>query len=634
MKTRNRSRNVDALDNTPGPISSDRTLPADSPHIVTFYSFKGGVGRTQALVNVGVELAQRGRRVLLVDFDLEAPGIDTYPLPKPQEPPAGLVEFVSDYVSTGESPDASKYIYECPNVGRKGGRLWVMPSGRQDETYARRLSEIDWHSLYADQNGYLLFEDLKEQWRQILAPEYILVDSRTGHSDVSGICTRQLPHTVVALFFPTDQNLRGLPKIVDDIRAEQNGAAPRTINLLFVMSNVPDLDDEDQILEHRITLFANTLHYEQLTAVIHRYDNLALLNQVVFTADRPRSRLAREYRALTDRVIEQNLRDREGALTFLRALGRRSARGASRMSRTDVEKRLSSIRQTHDTDGEILQRLADLRMNEGRYEDAGALWTRLVELKAATPYVLLRRAEARTRTAEPRGALDDVQAVLDSRDAADYEIVRALNLLSSLAPERLRSVASAPAIQNLEADRKFWVARQLAADEGLEAARDILRQLLTEPPADGKDAVRVELILTLMGLGEVEDAKKLLSESAEQDASVQGAFNYAMAVWASEGSIPERLFRRVIELDEDNGTANYSQCLAVAFGAVGNLDDAYQRLNQARQRLAAQPELTFSCWRYQTVSADDFLDDLEEVRQFIEHRSVRPMFFDKVPTQQ
>ena len=58
-------------------------------HITTFYSFKGGVGRTQALVNVGVELAKRGRRVLLVDFDLEAPGIDTYPLPKPKEAPIG-----------------------------------------------------------------------------------------------------------------------------------------------------------------------------------------------------------------------------------------------------------------------------------------------------------------------------------------------------------------------------------------------------------------------------------------------------------------------------------------------------------------------------------------------------------------
>src|SRR5271168_2494145 len=47
-------------------------------YIITFYSFKGGVGRTMALVNVAAELVRRGRKVLVVDFDLQAPGLETY----------------------------------------------------------------------------------------------------------------------------------------------------------------------------------------------------------------------------------------------------------------------------------------------------------------------------------------------------------------------------------------------------------------------------------------------------------------------------------------------------------------------------------------------------------------------------
>ena len=47
-------------------------------YVTTFYSFKGGVGRTMALVNSAVTLALRGRRVLVVDFDVEAPGLDTF----------------------------------------------------------------------------------------------------------------------------------------------------------------------------------------------------------------------------------------------------------------------------------------------------------------------------------------------------------------------------------------------------------------------------------------------------------------------------------------------------------------------------------------------------------------------------
>ena len=44
-------------------------------YVVTFYSFKGGVGRTMSLVNVATQLALAAKKVLIVDFDLEAPGI-------------------------------------------------------------------------------------------------------------------------------------------------------------------------------------------------------------------------------------------------------------------------------------------------------------------------------------------------------------------------------------------------------------------------------------------------------------------------------------------------------------------------------------------------------------------------------
>jgi len=44
-------------------------------YTITFYSYKGCVGRSLALANVGSQLALTGRKVLLVDFDLEAPAL-------------------------------------------------------------------------------------------------------------------------------------------------------------------------------------------------------------------------------------------------------------------------------------------------------------------------------------------------------------------------------------------------------------------------------------------------------------------------------------------------------------------------------------------------------------------------------
>src|ERR1044071_2861405 len=68
--------------------------------IVTFYSFKGGTGRTMALANVAWILAANGNRVLIADWDLESPGLHRFyqPFMDPEvsERP-GIVDFVRRY---------------------------------------------------------------------------------------------------------------------------------------------------------------------------------------------------------------------------------------------------------------------------------------------------------------------------------------------------------------------------------------------------------------------------------------------------------------------------------------------------------------------------------------------------------
>ena len=46
--------------------------------IITFYSYKGGVGRSMALANVATLLSKWGKRVLMIDWDLEAPGLENF----------------------------------------------------------------------------------------------------------------------------------------------------------------------------------------------------------------------------------------------------------------------------------------------------------------------------------------------------------------------------------------------------------------------------------------------------------------------------------------------------------------------------------------------------------------------------
>ena len=167
---------------------------------VTFYSYKGGVGRTFAMANIGSILASWGRRVLCVDWDLEAPGLHEYF--KDYFDNSKWHGGVADWVSNGA--EASRWqdhvlTTRLPNLS-------LMLAGRPTNDYAKMIQSIDWGRQY-DQGFGDRLEALRESW----ASEYdlVLIDSRTGISDIGGICTVQMPDILVCLLTTNKQNLKG-----------------------------------------------------------------------------------------------------------------------------------------------------------------------------------------------------------------------------------------------------------------------------------------------------------------------------------------------------------------------------------------------------------------------------------------
>ena len=302
-----------------------------------------------------------------------------------------LSTSLTRYLDSGQAPDVTDYIGACPEIGDEGGQLWIMPSGKSVLSYAANFNQVDWSELYERREGYLLFEDLKEQWNQVLRPDYVLIDSRTGHTDACGICTRQLPDSVVVFFFPNEQNLRGLSEVVGDIRSEADEPRNKTIELHFVMSNVPDLDDEDQILKKKIDAFQDRLGFRREPMVIHRYDSLSLLNQVVFAKDRPRSRLAKEYEEIVREISSRNWQDRDGALEYIRRSGRRWRRAGDDPA-TAREAMLKEIEKAHADDGTVLFRLAELREDDRQPESAASLVQQAIDAGYDRPEAYLKRA--------------------------------------------------------------------------------------------------------------------------------------------------------------------------------------------------------------------------------------------------
>lgn len=174
--------------------------------IITFYSYKGGVGRTFALANIAALLSTWGYRVLCIDWDLEAPGLQFYFQSRlaTQNSP-GLVEFISDYVE-GKQPSWRNYTASV-SFNAMGSPLLFMQAGIHDESYVQRLQSLDWETLYSEHGLGDFLEQIRNEWKE--AFDFIFIDSRTGITDIGGICTIQLPDLLVLPLTANEQSLSG-----------------------------------------------------------------------------------------------------------------------------------------------------------------------------------------------------------------------------------------------------------------------------------------------------------------------------------------------------------------------------------------------------------------------------------------
>ena len=120
---------------------------------ITFYSYKGGVGRSLVLANIAHYLARFGKKVVALDLDLEAPGLHYKLLPESllgEAAPKGVVDFVGDFVATGEVPaDLDNYVVRVPLAETVRGEIHLMPAGSAPSAnYWHKLSALNLHDLF------------------------------------------------------------------------------------------------------------------------------------------------------------------------------------------------------------------------------------------------------------------------------------------------------------------------------------------------------------------------------------------------------------------------------------------------------------------------------------------------------
>jgi tetratricopeptide (TPR) repeat protein len=256
--------------------------------IYTFYSYKGGVGRSMALANVAEWLYLQGLRVIVIDWDLEAPGLENFFYQSEKDLNAvrsqlGLIDVLLAYKRVfpllrlpdrkgdSNSESETKRALECQEILRenldpisdvlypihalqtrpdgKVSALWLLSagwrSGDRFQSYAQAVQGFDWTDFYASFEGEFYFDWMREQLNVETQADVVLIDSRTGVTEMGGVCTRQLADIVVSFCVPNAQNLSGVETMAESFaRPEIIEKRGRDLDIVVVPTRI-DMNELD-----------------------------------------------------------------------------------------------------------------------------------------------------------------------------------------------------------------------------------------------------------------------------------------------------------------------------------------------------------------------------------------------------
>ena len=241
-------------------------LTASVPRTV-FFSIKGGVGRSTALAATAWALAEQGKKVLVLDLDLESPGLSSALLPEDRRPSYGITDWlVEDLVNNGD------VVFEnmvATSALSHNGEILVVPAhGANPGEYIAKLGRVWMPKIDSNGKRHLwsdrlrrLLDELEVRWQ----PDVTLIDSRAGIDEVASACITELSASTILLFaIDGDQTWSGYrvlfqhwrkTGVVRDIRER----------LQIVGAMIPEVGTEeyvDGLLERAWDIFSEELYDE------------------------------------------------------------------------------------------------------------------------------------------------------------------------------------------------------------------------------------------------------------------------------------------------------------------------------------------------------------------------------------
>lgn len=259
---------------------------SELPRLISFYSYKGGVGRTLALVQTAYLLAKKGKNVLMLDLDIEAPSLhdifsDKINLDK------GIVDYLYEQEFSGDKTEIElDNIVSSIKVDETlEGNLYTIPAGVLSAEYIYKLTQLK--PKFLSQKEYLsvLLKKVKEK----LDIDLVLIDSRTGINDWGAFSILDMADEVFFFAYPNEENFNGTKVIVDLLKNLQ------LKKFTIIFSRV----ESDGGLDYAQQLFDDLELEQEFISIIYN-PRLALIKEF------PNEKYLDEFQEIADFILERD----------------------------------------------------------------------------------------------------------------------------------------------------------------------------------------------------------------------------------------------------------------------------------------------------------------------------------------
>ena len=274
--------------------AEDEKSTYNDMQIISFYSYKGGVGRTIALIETAYNLVKAGKRVLLLDLDIEAPSLHNIFAEKVNAVGNGVAYGIVEYLyrkTVQLQNDVSIEHIFCPlELQNVPGEMFLIPALKEmnkDYLYqTERLQTVQLQELDS-------FKEIFDYIKNVLNVDIVIIDTRSGFNKWGSLSLLTLSDQVIFVAFPNSENVEGLNiafELMDNVGKKRYAVA---------MSKVISSDDG---IARAKELFSNlNMPQEQLIPIFYK-EEIALSSQYPITDEN----ILSAYEELSEYILDNN----------------------------------------------------------------------------------------------------------------------------------------------------------------------------------------------------------------------------------------------------------------------------------------------------------------------------------------